>query len=804
MLRNGLTVALRNLRREKGYAAINVLGLALGLACCLLIALFVGDELAHDRQHPAVDRLYRLTNHVTAAGDEMHIGISQAIYGPTAQEASPEVEAFVRLHPALERVLVRHGDARFFEERVFYADPSFFDLFGFPLRYGDPATALVEPLSVVLTPELAAKYFGEEGPLGQVLRVNEAYDFTVTGVLAEDPRRSHLQFDALFSIKTLEGLSGVWFYGVDDQFFNSWHLAASMTYVRLFGGADPTAVGVKLTEIVRGNVSPEGPQYVVGLQPVIGIYLHSDVMYEMGRTSDVVYVWVFIVVALFMLGIACINYMNLATARSLRRAVEVGIRKAVGAERGQLAGQFLAESAVTALAAFLLALLLAAAGTPMFNALTGKELPALSVFQPGLLAAALVVALGAGLVAGSYPALVLSGLPPVSMLRRSMGSGSGGAGLRRALVVTQFVATVVLLIGTATVHRQLAFFESKDLGFDREELVYFRIPDRSVPPRLEAVKERIAGHPGVSRVAVTSSVPTVGVQRHGVRYGDLADGENIFVVFYGVDHDFVETMDLQLVEGRSFSRAFASDSTEAFLLNETAVARFGWQDGPIGREFTWIDPNAGPQPGRVIGVVRDFHYETMRNAIEPAFFAVSPQWADVVVVRLRAGHHASALAHIERIWQDMLPAYPFEYVFLDESLGEAYTAERRFGQVFGLFTLLTMLVACMGLFGLVAFTAQQRGREVGVRKVLGASTASLVALLSKDFLKLVGVAFVIAAPLAYWVMSRWLEGFAYRIELGPAIFLGAGLAVATVALATVSGQALRAATADPVKAIRAE
>jgi putative ABC transport system permease protein len=803
MLRNYLLIAIRNLRRGPGFTAINILGLALGLSCCLLIALFVIDELGHDRQHPDVDRLYRIGNHITASDDVAPLAITPAILAATAEAQLPEVDAFVRIHPAMGPLLMRRGETRAFEEEVFYTDASFLQLFGFPLASGDPATALAEPFSAVLTPSVATRYFGDEDPVGRTLRIDESYEYTVTGLLADDPTRSHLRFGALLSMRTLEGLTGVSLYGADGRFFNSYHLAAGYSYVRLTPGADAESVSEKLTAIVRDILPPDGPRYQYELQPVSDIYLRSDLLYDLRTMGSLVYVWAFVAIALFMLGIACINYMNLATARSMGRMLEVGVRKALGAERRQLGQQFLAESMLTTAAAAIVAVILALMALPLFNALAGKELTSMEVLAPpvllGLLAGTLVV----GLLSGSYPAIALSSMPPMSTLRRSGANAPRGAGLRRLLVVVQFAAAVVLLVGTATIYRQLAFFTNQDLGFDQEQLVYFRIPDPNLIPQIDLIKERIVEHPGVARVAATSSIPGRPTWRHDTRPAERPAGERWVMAFYAVDHDLIETLDLEIVEGRSFSTAYASDSTQAYVLNEAAVSRLGWQGEAVGKEFGWFTAQ-GLRNGRVVGVVRDFHFESLRSAIEPTFFAISTEYADIVAVRLRAGQSAGALRHLESIWKDVLPAYPFEYAFLDETLREAYEAEHRFGGVFGLFTLLTMFIACLGLFGLATFTARQRTREVGVRKVLGASVPSIVALLSTEFLKLVGIAFVLAVPIAFIVMRQWLNGFAYRIELGPSLFVAAGLVALAIALVTVAGQALRAATADPTQALRSE
>ena len=806
MLRNYLTLALRNLRKRKGYAIINVFGLAVGLACCVLIWLFVQDERSFDRQHPDAERLYRITNAIAASDDVLDVAITPAIYGPTLAEAYPEVEAFTRFHPGLGALLIERGAQRDFEntQRFAYADANFFDFFAFPLAQGDAATALAEPLTVVLTPSIARKYFGDEDPMGQTLRANGVTDFRVTGVLAEEPTRTHFQFDALFSFASLHHIDGQ-YYGADGVFFTSWHLAATHSYLRLAPGANPDAFAAKFPAFIAAHLPEQfHSRYRPALQAVPDIHLRSTVQFDVANIGSAAFVYLFAAIGGFILLLACINFMNLATARSAERAREVGVRKALGARRGQLIRQFLSESVLMAGLAVVFAFALMQMVLPWFNELTGKAWTLADLVTPAVWGSLLAVALGVGVLAGSYPALILSRFNAVRVLKGTFARRSHHGGLRRGLVVLQFTISMALLAGTGIVYQQLDYLRSADLGFDQEHVVTVSLPDEAVQAQYETIKAAFRQSPNVVSVAAASSLPGMGLSKHDVRPEGIPDDERWLMGPYLVDFDFIETLDLDLVEGRAFSPDFSTDSTAAYILNEAAVERLGWTGSAVGREFTWANPRSGGEAGQVIGVVKNFHFQGLQTAVEPAMLRVSPEWFGLLAVRVRPHDLPETLAFLEAQWDALVPQYPFSHAFLDENFSQQYATEERLGDLATTFTLLALLIACLGLFGLASYTAEQRTKEIGVRKVLGASVGNLVGLLTREFVLLVGVGFVLATPIAYVGLSHWLDGFAYRIDLGLAVFLLAGVLALAIAFGTVAYQALRAALANPVEALRYE
>jgi putative ABC transport system permease protein len=800
MLKNYFKVALRSLLRQRGYSVINVLGLSVGLACCLLIALFVSEELAYDRFHEHADRIHRVVLDGTASGTPTdHFAVTSRPIGPALVESYPDVEAFARIGPY--DPTVRHQGEYVYGDEVYFADPSFFEIFTFPLIEGDPATALREPYTVVLTESTARRYFPDGGALGRTLTLNDQHEVEVTGIARDVPGTSHFSFDMLVSFATHNAL-------VPEPPQGEWLNLGMYTYVLLRPGAEAAAVEAQIADHIHrawGEVLDQiNIRVDLGLEPLTAIYLHSQRKYQIGPTSSAMTVYAFLAIALFVLLIACVNYMNLATARSMQRAREVGVRKTLGASRGLLVRQFLGESVLVALVALVAALVLVAATLPLFNAVAGKELSYLAILSPAFLLTLLVATIAVGLLAGSYPALVLSGFLPALVLKGELRTSRHGAHLRQGLVVFQFAVSVALIVGTVAVIQQLDYVRAQDLGFDREHLVVVdarAIPSAQRAQRHETAKEAMRRHPAVLHAAASSATPgnepgLTLTQAEGMEEGQFHRFHTL-----SADHDFVETFGIAMAAGRPFSRSYETD-VDGALINEKAVRELGWTpEEAIGR---WVSIGGGGQQRPVVGVIRDYHHLSLHQQVEPMIIAMMPSMYNRFTVRVDGRQLPQAIEHLGATWAELFPGYPFDYEFVDEAFAQQYQAEARLSRVIGAFAALAILVACLGLFGLAAFTAQQRRREIGVRKVLGASTGHLVALLSKDFLKLVAVAFVIGAPLAYFGMSRWLEGFAYRVTLGPGLFIAAGLIALVIALATVSGQALRAATADPVKAIRSE
>jgi putative ABC transport system permease protein len=802
MLRNYLLVALRLIRRQRGYSVINILGLAVGLACCLLIALFVRDELAYDRFHEHANRIYRVVlEGSTPNTPPDNFAVTGRPVGPALLATYPEVEAAVRIAPY--NPSVRQRGEYFFDDDVFYAEPSFFEVFTFPLVEGDAATALRDPYTAVVTESTALRYFPGRSAVGETLVLDDSIHVAVTGIARDAPAASHFSFDILLSFATYDALT-------PEPPQPQWLVFGMYTYVLLRPGVDAGAFTARIENHVQEAVAEVLAQISLtlrlGLEPLTGIYLHSQHSYQIGPTSSAATVYAFLAIALFVLLIACVNYMNLATARSMQRAREVGVRKSVGASRGLLVRQFLGESVLMAMLALVVALVLVALALPFFNAVAGKELSFWTILSPEFLLALVAAALAVGLLAGSYPALVLSGFVPALVLKGELTTSRHGARLRQGLVVFQFAVSVALIVGTVAVIQQLNYVRAQDLGFDREHLVVLTaqgVPGVQMAQRYETAKERILQHPGVLSAAASSSSPGNQPVPRWLHAEGLEEDDSRRVRLLSIDHDFVETYGLDVIAGRPFSRDFETDP-QAALINESAVAAFGW-GSPEEALGKWVDFGGSMGLQRpVVGVVRDYHHLSLHERVEPMAIVITPSSFNRFTLRLDGRQLPAAIEHMQATWAEIFPGFPFEYAFVDETFDTQYQAEARLSRVIGAFAALAILVACLGLFGLAAFTAQQRRREIGVRKVLGASTGHLVTLLSKDFLVLVAVAFVIGAPLAYFGMNRWLEGFAYRVTLGPELFLAAGLIALIIAGITVSGQALRAAMADPVKAIRAE
>lgn len=797
MLRNYLTIALRNFRKHPGYVAINIAGLAIGLCCCILILLFVRDELSYDQFHNHADRIARVNVEMRLT-DTPNYGTSSAY--PLADfltTSFPEIEAATRIHNA-GSVLMRRGEVSDYEEKGRYAEPSFFDIFDFSLERGNSETALTDPYTVVMTAEKARQYLGDTDPIGQAVSVKSwhgEHDLTVTGILAPVPEHSHLQFDFLISNETLVAAQG-------ERFTTNWHSINGTTYLLLREGMDWAALDERIDPLVRDYVTGEYPGrniwFTYYLQPLTDIHLNRLGLPN-DAEGDMRYIYIFSTIALLILLIACINYMNLATARSAKRAKEVGMRKVLGAQRGQLARQFLIEAICLSGVAFLLAIALTELLLPVFNELTGKTLATHAWSNPTLIGALFGASLVTGVLAGSYPALFLSRFRPIKVLRGVYRAGSSGALLRKGLVVTQFACGVALIISTLVIFQQLDFMQEKRLGFEEEQVVVMPLRDMELKRQHAPIQQAMTAVPGVRAVTIGMSVPGTGGSGHGVRLAEAPKEEGFIQQVLAVDTEYEDVMGMELVAGRWFDADHPADSS-AYVINETAAHYFGL-DEPLGRQL-----NRNDNVGEIVGVVQDFHFASLHEEIKPLIIYMGKEAWDFNQMALKVDGQRlpETLAAMETAWQQVAPGQPFSYSFLDEDLDRLYASEQRLGKIFGTFAFLGIFVACLGLLGLAAFTAEQRTKEIGIRKVFGAGVPGLVLLLSKDFLRLVVFAFVIAAPVGYFLMQRWLEDFAYRIELGASVFVLAGVLAVLIALLTVSYQATRAALADPIKSLRYE
>jgi len=786
---NYVKTAWRKARREKAYAAINLVGLAVGLACAILTALYVRHELGFDRYHLRNDRIYRLTTGVRGGAYE---GIAKVPgpWGLAALKEIPGIERAARF-VLMNEILVGRGEVRSYESGGMYADPSVFDVFTFPLLRGDPATALSRPGTVVLTESFARKFFGAADPVGGTLTFDSKNDYLVTGIIRDVPAESHFSFDFLVSLETYA-----------NPMREDWQWNQFYTYFLLEEDGSPEAVLAEFPELLGRHMAPaDASRYAPQLQRLTDIHLRSHLFREIQPNSDIANVYIFSAIALLVLAIAGINFMNLTTARALARAKEVGVRKAVGASRRQLARQFLGESVFMSASAYAASLGVAALLLPVFRPLAGRSLALFGASQIGFLAAMAGLALAVGLAAGIYPAFVLSAFQPSDALR-GQARGIRGDRLRKGLVVFQFAASAFLLVATGIVRDQLHYVQGKRLGFDIDHLIVVPIREDGMRSGYETVKRELMGVPGVISVSASGNLPGgsdwgVPYEAEGFSPDRLPPMRQLLV-----DRDFVATYKLELAAGRSFSLDHPTDATSAVMINEEAARQLGWAD-PLGRTMAVPVLKHGPSP--VIGVIRDFHFRSLREKIGPIMVLVAtPEMMTVVSLRIRATDVPATLAGLDRKWRELDPAHPFTYSFLDERFARLYERERRTGTLLLSVAGLAVLVACLGLFGLAAYAAGKRTKEIGIRKAVGASARSIVVLLSKDFTRLIAIGYLAALPVVVWLMGRWLESFAYRTAIGIGPFVAAGLAVLAAGWLSVGFQSVRAARANPTDALRYE
>jgi putative ABC transport system permease protein len=801
MLRNYLKTTFRNLKRQKTQSTINILGLAIGLTCCILILLFVRDELSFDKFNDNHDRIYRVTRRwLNEDGAvSLHLGFVAPPIGPLLKNDFPEIEHAVRLTGTGE-LLVSHGDTYFEENLFFFAEEDVFDVFSFNMIKGDLPTALTDPLTVVITEEMARKYFGSEDPLGLTMRIEaagQAADLKVTGVIESFPHNSHFHADFLGSFKTYEAIVG-------DQEMQDWGSNNYATYILMPKNYDIRILQQQLDPFIDKHVDGETSKSTqLILQPLTDIHLHSHLDAEIEPNSDITYVYIFSVIALFVLLIAAINFMNLSTARSSHRAKEVGLRKVVGANRFQLIKQFLSESLLTVFAGLAVALILVSLLLPRFNQFIDRELSLNLSENLTLLAGLVIAAFFMGIVSGLYPALFLSGYQPAKVIKGTKEQRRGNISLRTALVVFQFAISIVLIICVGVVTSQLEYIQNINLGFDEEQVVVLPSSPQ-ISSQLESVKTQLYENPNVISVSAAKRVPSGRLlDSAGARViqGEKSEPVNFMIAHLRVDHDYIPTFGMELAAGRNFSKEMPTDAANAFILNETAVKEIGWTspEEAIGKEFGY-----GRAEGQIIGVVKDFHFESIHHAITPIVMDLSSSSLDQVAVRISPNDIPGTMAFLQNKWREFRPRYPFSYYFVDERFDQQYRSEKKILQLFGYFAFLAIFIACLGLFGLALYTAEQNVKEIGIRKVLGASVSSIVIFFSKEFSKWVLMANIIGWPVAYFAMTKWLANFAYRTSLNLWTFLLAGALALFIAILTVSFHSVKAAVADPVKALRYE
>ena len=789
MILNNLKLVLRLMRGQKSLTAINLFGLSVGMAVCMLIMLWVAEEFKYDRHHEKLGRLYRV---ICEEHDSETASLSALTPPPLAAALKidfPEIEAVTR-YGGWGRWIVRHEDTIFSEARFECADPDFFKMFSFDFIRGNPDEALKNVYSVVLTEHSARKYFGEEDPMGQTLNINNRFDVRVTGIIRDHPGTSTLEFDLISPFEiVLKELFG----GRNDD---NWNLNSFNTFVLLRDQSLAQDLNGKLLGYLQKNDREDQDQPL--LQPVGAIHLDSSVNHDFSNITDIKYIHLFSTLALFVLLIACVNFMNLTTARSMKRAKEVGVRKVSGAGRTQLIVQFFGEAVLTTLVSFAVAVVIVEALLPVFNEMTRGSL-SLDIWRDWQIVSGFAaIAVITGLLSGYYPALLLSSFAPLKVLKGGYRSGTGHLHFRRILVTVQFTLTIGLLIGTFVVFRQLNFMKSTELGMNTEQVMCIRISE-AMSEQYSMVKERLRQEPGVMTVSASLALPTDNHNSPGSPWWEgKPEGNNLAINADFVDFNYIEALQIEMVEGRSFSEAIATDADTAYVINQEAARQMGLEN-PVGTPFGFWG-----NKGTIIGVMKDFHFQPLRNSINPIALKIFPDWFRVIYVRLKPGNIENAIASMENLWERIQPQVPFEYFFLEESFEALYQAEERMSLIFQHFTILAIGIACLGLFGLAAFAAEQRTKEIGIRKVLGASVINFALLLSREFVRWVLLANLIAWPLAYLALENWLDNYAYRIGLGIDVFLFAALVALFIALATVSYQSIRAAMGNPITALQQE
>ncbi|MEQ9441902.1 MAG: FtsX-like permease family protein [Cyclobacteriaceae bacterium] len=798
MFKNYLRNAFRYFYKHPLATGINLFGLGVGVAVCFFALLYVRFELSYDDYHENADQIYRLvTNVQTATG--LSLESTSPPMGPAIQDNFPEVTASVRL--CLDYLIVQNEERDYFrEEDVAYADSSLFSFFSFPLVQGNPTTALEKPLSVVLSETAARNYFGTTDCLGKTLLLDES-PAQVTGVMEDMPQNTHFRVDMLVSMSTL---LKAWNPGMGRV----WKRFTFYTYLMLPSSPEITSLESKLTDFVRQHIEPDDAEYRLLLEPLTSVYLHGDPRgsrYGSAVTGDIQNVYIFSLIAAFVLFIACFNFINLTTALSLQRAKEIGVRKALGATRKQLLFQFLLDAVLLSTMALAVALILGAILLPTFHALTGKvivtSVMALSTEIGWLVAGTLLV----GLFSGIYPAVYLSGFSSIHRIKENLASGTRGTLLRKSLIVAQFSISILLISATVVVYQQLDYMQNQELGFNKEHklVVDFHFDGR-VHEHQEAIKQQFGKLPGVQHLTFSSSVPGRANRKYLTTLENAHQSmQELLSDVYFVEDDFLEQYQIDLVAGRFFSQDITSDSTEAMLINEAAVRSLGYADPEevIGKRFT----QQGSQ-GYVVGVVKDFHYHSFREAVRPLTLRMTPGYNlyTFMTISISPSDIPNTISYLEKEWAARVPGKPFNYFFADEAYQAQYVAEERFGRLFTCLALLAILISCLGLLGLAAFSTKLRVREIGIRKVLGASVGSILHLLSQEYIRLILLALLIAVPVTNYFITEWLQGFAYRLETRWWWFVIPGLTVLLIALLTVSGQTIRAARKNPVDSLRYE
>ncbi len=807
MIKNYLKTAVRSLLKNKGFTAINVLGLALGLATCLLIVFYVFDELSYDRYNAKADRIYRLNNDIKFGGLENSYAVTPGPSAAALKADFPEIEQVARFRNRGGNQ-VRKGTQDIQENRMVYADSTIFEVFTLPMIKGNPKNALTEPHTIVITEDMAKKYFGHVDVLGQTLTVNDSVQYKVTGVLQNIPSQSHFHFDFFMSMTS-----------TNSKYDISWFSNNYFTYVLLKSGVDPKTFAAKLPEFMIKHAGPQlqtilhmdfntleknGSYFKLSIIPLTKVHLQSTSIDEIEPNGNIDYIYIFSATAIFILLIACVNFMNLSTARSSNRAREVGVRKVLGSPRSALIAQFLTESVLVTLIAAIIAVLSAWGALGLFNQISGKQLTVTPQILGWLAPCLLIIILVVGCLAGSYPALFLSGFQPIKVLKGKLAGGFKGGMLRSVLVVIQFAISIFLIVGTMVISGQLKYIQNKDLGYKRDHVLVIQNV-WALGNSSKIFKEEVKQLPGVHGAALSDALPTDENSNSTTYFKDpVIDQKRSVLTFdWNIDEDFIPTLGIKMAAGRNFSKDMTSDST-GVVINEAFAKQLGYANPLNHPVYTPADAMVTKtNKYHIIGVVKDFNFKSLHTSVTPLLFSLSKDIGNLSI-RVNTTDIPGLMAKIKDRWKELSPNREFSYSFLDQNFDAIYRSEQRMGAISIAFTTLAIIIACLGLFGLAAYAAEQRTKEIGIRKVLGANISTIVSMLSKDFIKLVIISILIAVPFAWWAMSGWLQGFAYRQNMQWWVPVTAGLSAIAIAFITISYQSIKAALTNPVKSLKSE
>ena len=788
MIKNYILTAIRNLKKHTAYSFINITGLAIGMACSILILLWVQDELKFDKWHSKKDRIERVLVNIVNNGEPFHVAVTPAALAPNMEKDFPEIEFMCRFKN-WGSWLFKYKDGEYIQANSGAIDSTAFNIFDFKFISGNPENALTDANSVVLTEEVSERIFGEKNPVGEIVEVRGRGAFKVTGVI-ENVDHSHFDFEFLFPFYLIRDDGE----NIDEMGQGSYNFT---TYLLLKN----KNLSIKVNEKLKRYLDKFGEENTTELfsQSINDIYLRSNFAYDFTRRGNLNNVITFSAIAILVLLIACINFMNLTTARSSNRAKEIGLRKVVGAKRENVISQFFSESIFMSLLSFVIALILVVLLLPKFNELSGKELSVELIYDPSILSLLIIIALITGLIAGSYPALYLSTFNPIKVLKGKLNSGAKSSVLRKILVIIQFTLSVALIISTILISKQIKFINNKDLGYNKEQLVFAYIND-NIRQNYEPIKQQLLQNPNITGVSTSRVLPVYACPSTSIdQWEGKDDDKSLTLHFFPVGFDFFETMEIEIAEGRTFSEDMSSDTINSYIINEEAVRQMGMEN-PLGKTINL----GGNEPGYIVGIMKDFNFNNIRNPIAPLMLYIDPNEANVCFFRIGTNDTEKTLEYIDDIWKTFESDYDFNYQFMDERLDNLYRAEQRSNTLINYFTIFAIFISCLGIFGLASFMAEQKTKEIGIRKVMGASVPIIVKMFSTEFTKLVIIGNILAWPLAYYAMNKWLENFAYHTEIAWWMFALGALLSLTVVIITISYQSYKAATKNPAESLRYE